>query len=301
MLNNPIKIAQDPEAFREVAYWRPFWRALRQDTFALISTYLFGLLLVLVCFGYALAPYAEDQQFSEVILLPPSWQAAGEIHHFLGTDDLGRDLFSRLLSGFYYTVGSALVITLAIGVIGGAIGIMAATKQSRSNMILSHLFDTFLFIPVLLIAIIIATLMTPSLLNAMLAIFLALLPHFIHQVYQTTQRILQREYVLTLVLDGAKRTDLIVQVILPALTVVAVKGLSHLFVIAILDISALSFIALGASSPTAEWGAMIRDSMDLIYLAPWTVVMPGVAIIFSILIVTAFGNGLVRVLGGYRD
>lgn len=292
---------KDPEQFREFAYLRQFWQTLRQDTPALISCYLFGLLLILVLFGYLLAPYPDDRQFIGLELLPPSWNSQGQIRHFFGTDDLGRDIFSRVLYGFYYTVGSALLITLAIGVIGGVIGILAGSKKGGSVFILSHLFDTFLFIPILLIAIIIATLMTPSLLNAMLAIFLALLPHFIHRIYQTTQRELKREYVVTLILDGAKKRDLIKQVILPNLTVVAVRELSHIFVIAILDISALSFIALGATTPMAEWGAMIRDAMDLIYLAPWTVVLPGLAIVFSILVVTLFGNRIAQVLEKYRD
>lgn len=292
---------KDPEQFREFAYLRQFQQSLRQDTLALISCYIFIFLLVLIGFGHLLAPYSDQQQFKDLILLPPSWSPDGQIKHFFGTDDLGRDIFSRVLYGFYYTVGSALLITLAIGIIGGMIGILSGTKKSNSVFILSHLFDTFLFIPILLIAIIIATLMTPSLFNAMLAIFLALLPHFIHKIYQTVQRELKREYVLTLILDGAKKRDLIKQVILPNLTVVAVRELSHIFVIAILDISALSFISLGATSTMAEWGAMIHDAMDLIKIAPWTVVLPGLAIVFSILVVTLVGNSLVRVLENYRD
>ncbi len=291
---------RDPEQFRESAYLKQFWHELRKDTMALISVYLFIVLLGLVILGYWLAPYTADQQFVGQELMPPSWQDEGQIGHFFGTDDLGRDIFSRILYGFYYTVGAALVITLAVGLIGGTIGVLAGTQKSRSFFILSHLFDTFLFIPILLIAIIIATLMEPSLTNAMLAIFLAMLPHFIHKIYQTTQRELKREYVVTLRLDGVTRNELIRQVILPNLTSIAVKELSHIFVIAVLDISALSFIALGAKSPTPEWGAMIRDSMDLIYIAPWTVFLPGVAIIFVILIITMLGNSVVRVLEKYR-
>lgn len=291
---------REPEQFRESAYFRSLWGRFREDRLAVVSLLLFGGLAILVLLGYAIAPYAADRQFIGLELMPPSWQDTGQISHFFGTDDLGRDIFSRVLYGFYYTVGSAMLITVAIALIGGTIGILAGTKKGGSIWILSHLFDTFLFIPILLIAIIIATLMTPSLVNAMLAIFLALLPHFIHKIYQMTQAELKREYVLTLILDGARKRDLIRQVILPNLGVVAVKELSHICVIAILDISALSFIALGAGRSTPEWGAMIRDAMDLIYLAPWTVVLPGMAIMVSILIITLLGNSLVRVLQKYR-
>lgn len=296
MLNN-----HEPEQFRESAPLLRFWLAVRQDTVALASLYLFCFLIFLVVSGYLIAPYSADRQFVGLELMPPSWGENGQIKHFFGTDDLGRDMLSRVLYGFYYTVGSALAITFAIALIGGAIGILAGTKKGGSLFILSHLFDTFLFIPILLIAIIIATLMTPSLINAMLAIFLALLPHFIHKIYQRTQQELKREYVTTLILDGATKRELIKQVILPNLSVVAVKELSHILVIAILDISALSFIALGAEPPLPEWGAMIRDTMDLVYIAPWTVALPGFAIIFSILIVTLTSNSLVRVLQKYRN
>ncbi len=292
---------KDPEQFRESAYLPQLGAALRKDPFALISLYLFIGLLILVFLGYFIAPYAADRQFVGLELMPPSWSDKGQISHFFGTDDLGRDIFSRILYGFYYTVGAALGITVAVAIIGGIIGVLAGTKKRSSFFILSHLFDTFLFIPILLIAIIIATLMEPSLTNAMLAIFLAMLPHFIHKIYQMTQRELKREYVVTLRLEGATRWHLIKEVILPNLTIVAVKELSHIFVIAVLDISALSFISLGATSPTPEWGAMIRDYTDLIYIAPWTVILPGIAIIFTILIITMLGNSLVRVLSDSRD
>lgn len=291
---------KDPEQFRETAHFRQLWLAFRQDKLALISFYLFLLLLWLVFFGALISPYASDQQFIGAELLPPSWDNRGQISHFFGTDDLGRDIFSRILHGFYYTAGGAMAITLAIGLIGGVIGVLAGTKKGGYLNLLSHLFDTFLFIPILLIAIIIAVLMEASLLNAMLAIFLAMLPHFIHRIYQATQQELQREYVVTLQLDGASRWFLIKQVVLPNLTSVAVKHLSHIFVIAVLDISALSFISLGANASTPEWGAMIKDSVELIYLAPWTVILPGIAIIFTILISTMMGNSIIRVLNHYR-
>ena len=165
---------------------------------------------------------------------------------------------------------------------------------------LSHLFDIFSFIPVLLITIIIAALMEASLLNAMFAIFLALLPHFIHRIYQVTQLELKREYAVTLRLDGANKKTLIREVILPNLTVVVIKEISVYFIFSILDITALGFIAIGAKSGTPEWGVMLRDSAELVYIAPWAIVLPGLAITFSILIITLLSNSLIRVLKKHR-
>ncbi|WGE86474.1 ABC transporter permease subunit [Actinobacillus equuli] len=290
---------EEPEQFRESDYLKQFLFQLRKDKLTLTSVYLFIALLLLVFFGHAIAPYQADMQFVGLELMPPSWDDRGQISHFFGTDDLGRDIFSRMLYGFYYTVGSALIISIAIGLIGGIIGVLAGTSR-KSFSFVGHLFDTFLFIPILIIAIIIATLMEASLINAMLAISLAMLPHFIHKIYQATEQELKREYVITLRLDGASRWDLIKEVVLPNLTSVAVKESAHIFMIAVLDISALSFIGLGAQSSTPEWGAMIRDSLELIYLAPWTVILPGMATILVILIISMLGNGISRVLEKYR-
>lgn len=288
------------EQFRQVAYFSQFWRELKRDPIALVSIYLFSMLLVLVLLGRGLAPYAAESQFIGKELLPPFWHALGQFSHFLGTDDLGRDIFSRILYGFHYTAGAALAITFVIAFLGGLIGILAALKKGSSFTLLNHLFDTFLFTPILLIAIIIATLMEPSLVNAVLAVFLAMLPHFSHKIYQATQQELAKDYVIMLRLEGVTHWQLVVEVILPNLIIVALKDLSYIFSIAVLDISALSFIGLGAQSPMPEWGAMIRDSMELIYLSPWAVILSGVAIILVIFIVTLFGNSMVRVLEKYR-
>ncbi|QLD32911.1 ABC transporter permease subunit [Mannheimia varigena] len=295
-----MALIKDAEQFRETEYLKKFWLSFRQDKVALGSFYLLLLLLTLVFLGSLLAPYNYNEQFIGLELMPPSWDDKGQIRHFFGTDDLGRDILSRIMYGFYYTVGSALLITFLIGLIGGSIGIYAGLRKGQSVWFISHLFDTFLFMPILLIAIIIATLMDASLMNAMLAIFLAMLPHFIHKIYQATELQLKKEYILTLKLDGASRWYLIKEVIIPNLTGVAIKALSHIFVIAILDISALSFIMLGAQSPTPEWGAMIRESMELIYIAPWTVILPGLAIIFSIFTITMLGTRLTSVFEKYH-
>lgn len=291
---------KDPEQFREVAHFRAFLTALRQDKLALISTYLFIALIIITFFGHWFVPYDISHQFTGKELIPPAWDSLGVIEYFFGTDDLGRDIFSRIIAGSYYTIGSALAITLSITIFGCLVGILAGLNKGKIFSMFSHIFDIFLFTPVLLIAIIIVALMGASLSNAMLAIFLAILPNVIHKIYQATKSELQREYVIALRLDGATNILLITDVILPNLMPILIKVIINTLTIAILDISALGFISLGATSPLPEWGVMIRDALDIIYIAPWAVILPGVAIIFAIFIITIFRNGMLRVVEKYR-
>ena len=174
-------------------------------------------------------------------------------------------------------------------------------SEGIKSRLLGHTFDAFLSIPILLIAIIISTLMEPSLINAMFATLLAILPYFVHAIYQAIQQELKKDYVLLLKLDGISNWELLKTTILPNISVVYTQEISRAFVVAILDITALSFISLGAQRPMPEWGAMIKDSLELIYLAPWTVLLPGFAIIFTILLSIIFTNGLCKAINKYYE
>lgn len=290
---------KEPEEFRERQTWREIWLLFRQDRIALFSFYLFLLFIIVAILGRWLAPYAADWQFVGQELMPPSWHDNGKVAYFLGTDDLGRDLFSRIIVGVGYTFGSACLVIIATAILGGILGVLAGMSTGLKSRLLGHLLDAFLSVPVLLIAIIIATLMQASLLNAMLAILLALLPHFVHQISQAIQKELNKEYVIALRLDGASNWILLKEAILPNIAIPYIREITRAFTIAIFDISALSFIALGAKRPTPEWGVMIRDALDLIYLAPWTILFPGLAIIASIWVVIIFGNGLCKAINRY--
>lgn len=277
------------------------WRLFQRDRIALLSFYALILLILTALFSPFIAPYPSDMIFIGKELVPPSWNDRGEVAYFFGTDDIGRDLFSRLINGTTYTLGAAGIIVIFTAIIGGFLGIVAGMSKGIKSQILGHFLDAFLSIPILLISIVIATLMEPSLSNAMLAILLALLPHFIHEIYQAIQKEWQKDYVLIQRLDGASNLTLLKDTILPNILALYIKEITRAFTVAILEISALSFISLGAQRPTPEWGAMIRDSLELIYLAPWTVILPGVAIMGSLLIVIVFGNGLTKAIDKYYE
>ncbi len=292
---------KEPEEFRENTSIFQIWLLFRKNTVALFSFYLLTLLILTALFSGWIAPYAHNMQFVGQELMPPSWVEKGQIAFFFGTDDLGRDVLSRLIMGTSYTIGSSLLVVLAVALIGGTLGIVAGMLKGLKARFVGHIFDAFLSLPILLIAIVISTLMEPSLLNAMFATLLAILPYFIHAIYRAIQQELKKDYVLMLKLEGISNWELLKSTILPNITVIYVQEIARAFVVAILDISALSFISLGAQRPTPEWGAMIRDSLELLYLAPWTVLLPGFAIIFTILLSIIFSNGLTKAINQYYE
>lgn len=272
------------------------WNKFYGDTSAMIGLYGCSALVLLCLFGGLFSPYQIDQQFLGYQLLPPSWSHYGEVSFFLGTDDLGRDVLSRMLSGTAPTVGSAIVVTLGATLFGILIGVVAGSTHGLRSAALNHVLDTLLFIPSLLLAIIVVAFSGPGLAHAMFAVWLALLPRMVRSVYSAVHDELEKEYVIAARLDGASTLNLLWFAVLPNIAAVLVTEITRALSIAILDIAALGFLDLGAQFPSTEWGSMLGDSLELIYVAPWTVMLPGVAIMVSVLLVNLFGDGLRRAI-----
>lgn len=272
------------------------WTAFHNDILSMIGLHGILLLALLCLFGDWLAPYALDQQFMGYQLLPPSWSHYGEVSFFLGTDDLGRDIMSRLLSGAGPTVGSAFLATLAAAVIGILWGIWAGLTHGLRSAILNHILDVLLALPSLLLAIIITAFLGPRLEHAILAVALSLLPRIIREISSAVREEMEKEYIIAARLDGASTHNIFFNAILPNIVDTMVSEFTRSFSIAILDIVALGFLDLGAQLPSSEWGAMLGDSLEILYVAPWTVMLPGAAILISVLIVNIFGDGVHRAI-----
>lgn len=275
---------------------RHTWGLFYRDTTAMIGFYAFAALLLLAVFGGLLAPYDIDQQFLGYQLLPPSWSRYGDVSFFLGTDDLGRDLLSRLLRGAAPTVGSALIVTLVSACCAMLLGVTAGMTRGLRSAMLNHILDTLLSIPSFLLAIVVVAFMGPRLENAMLAVFLALLPRLVRAIYSAVHDELEKEYVVAARLEGASSFQILRYAILPNILALLVTEFTRALSIAILDIAALGFLDLGAQLPSPEWGAMLGNSLELIYVAPWTVMLPGAAITLSVLIVNLLGDGIRRAI-----
>ncbi|RTZ15616.1 peptide ABC transporter permease SapC [Vibrio aquaticus] len=272
-----------------------FWRSFRANNLAMFGLWCLGLIVVLTLISPWITPHDPQAQTGE-LLVPPSWNPAGTVEYFLGTDDLGRDILSRLIEGSQLTFGAAVIITFIATVIGCVIGVLAGMTKGLLSSTLNHLLDTVMSIPSLLLAIIFVAFLGFGEFNILLAICLALIPRFVRSVYIAVHTEVEKDYIMAARLDGANDFYLLWNSILPNILVVIASEVTLALSIAILDITALGFLGLGAQAPSTEWGAILGDSVELIYLAPWTVTLPGLAIMFTVIVINLVGEGVRQAL-----
>ncbi|MGL5360338.1 MAG: ABC transporter permease subunit, partial [Shewanella sp.] len=210
-------------------------------------------------------------------------------------------IFSRLLHGVHLTFGMALLIVITALITGFIIGSFSGMMRGLKSSILGHLLDALLSIPSLLMAILVVAVLGPGLDNVFWAVGIALTPQFVRSIHQSVQEELQKEYVTAARLDGANSLQIFWYVIMPNVWEVVIIQTTLAISAAILDIAALGFLNLGAQAPSAEWGAMIAQGMDNLLTAPWTVTIPGLAILFSVLAINLVGDGLRSALAPIRN
>lgn len=289
-LDNVYSEKQVPSPLRYT--WRIFYR----DSLSMMGFYGVLALVFLCLFGGLLAPYQLDQQFLGYQLLPPSWSRYGDVSFFLGTDDLGRDLLSRILSGAAPTIGGAILVTVGAALCALVIGVLSGCTRGLRSAVLNHILDTLLSIPSLLLAIVVVAFIGPKLEHAYLAVWMALIPRMARTLYVAVHDEMEKEYVVAVRLDGATTLQILRYAVFPNIIVVLVTEFTRGLSMAIMDIAALGFLDLGAQLPSPEWGAMLGDSLELVYVAPWTVMLPGAAILISVLLINLLGDGVRRAI-----
>ncbi len=272
-----------------------FWQKVHRDIPMMIGMYGLIVLLVFCLFADFIAPY-ELGHAPFIPLLPPAWSNYGDIDFFFGTDSLGRDVLSQLIYATRYSFGSALLIMGFVGVIGISLGLIAGITHGTRSAIINHLFNVFLAIPSLLLVIFIILFFGPSLTNVIIAITLSFLPKLIHIISNAVREEFDKEYVVALRLDGASTWYILKDSIIPNLSPLMINELTRILSLAILDITALGFLGLGAQGTHPEWGAMLGDILDLFFVNPFLLFLPGVTIFASVLFVNLFGDGILRMI-----
>ncbi|MGD9972671.1 MAG: ABC transporter permease [Desulfatirhabdiaceae bacterium] len=225
-------------------------------------------------------------------LKPPVWYPAGTWKNILGTDDLGRDMLSRLIHGARVSLVVSVVsvgIAFAVGVILGAI---AGFYKGFRDTLIMRAMDILLSFPHILLAIVVVAYLGPSLQNAMIAIGIIYIPRYARIVRASVLEECEKDYVTAARAIGARNLRIIFIAILPNCLGPLIVQTTLGFASAILDAAALSFLGLGAQPPTPEWGAMIASGRSMILRAWWVMTMPGIAILMAVLGFNLFGDGL---------
>ncbi|GAA4617176.1 ABC transporter permease subunit [Saccharopolyspora hordei] len=256
---------------------------------------LAGLVLVLVVlvvlFPDWFTPYPPERTDLRNVLQAPS--AA----HWLGTDQLGRDVLSRLLDGTRLSVAIAVLAT-AVGVLGGAlVGLLSAIAGERVDSVLMRGVDVLLAFPELLLALLVVAVIGGGVVNTAVAIGIAAIPNYARLVRGQALVVLRSEYVESARMLGEPPHRYLVRHVLPNVSGPVVVLASIGAGTALVTASGLSLLGLGPRPPEADWGAMVADGKDFLHMAWWISAAPGAAIVLLVVVVTLVGRGLqVRVL-----
>jgi ABC-type dipeptide/oligopeptide/nickel transport system permease subunit len=261
------------------------------------KTAVAGLVIIAVFIISAiLAPYLSPHNPIETSLYdqlkPPVWHATGTWINILGTDDLGRDILSRLIYGARVSLVVA-VISVGLAFFGGTLlGCFSGYYKGFRDSVIMRCMDIILAFPYILLAIVVVAYLGPSLQNAMIAIAITYIPRFARIVRGSVLEECEKDYVSAARAIGAGDLRIIFIAILPNCLGPLIVQTTLGFASAILDMAALSFLGLGAQPPTPEWGAMIAHSRALILRASWVMTFPGLAILFAVLGFNLLGDGL---------
>lgn len=275
---------------REIAY---AWPIIRRNVLTMVGIAIVLALIVLGVLAPVISPYPEHAMgatSSEDKFQPPSFK------HLFGTDDLGRDIFSRVLFGIRISfmigvivIGLALLIGLPLGVIAGCTG-------GKLDEVIMRVTDMFLSFPALLLALAISAALGPALVNSMIAIAIAWWPWYTRLARSQAVSVKERPFVEAAVAIGIRRLRIIFHHVLPnCLTPIIVQA-SMDFGSVILTSASLSFLGLGAQPPEPEWGLMISIGRTYFLTNWWLTTFPGFAILITVLAFNFLGDGLREIL-----
>ncbi|MCI1858453.1 MAG: ABC transporter permease [Sporolactobacillus sp.] len=263
-----------------------FWKSFRKNKSAIAGTGIVLAFILLAIFAGMIAPQGINDQNIRIRLQPPS--AA----HWFGTDDFGRDIFSRVIYGARLSLRVGFFAVIGSIVVGTLLGTLAGYFGKALDVVISRIFDILLAFPSILLSIAIVAILGPSLNNALVAIAIVNVPVFGRLVRSRVLTVKEEEYIVAARSIGMGNTRIIFRHILPnSFAPIIVQGTLNIAT-AILDAAGLGFLGMGAQAPLPEWGKMLSDSRQFIQNAPWTVVFPGLAIVLVVVGFNLIGDGL---------
>ncbi len=270
--------------------WRPkrfvALRSLMADRSAVAGLFILTIITIAAVGADVIAPFDPTEIDPLANLAEPSRQ------HWLGTDNIGRDLFSRIVHGARWTLGAAGLAAAGIVVLGVTIGMLAGYFGGLIDDLLMRVVDVLLAFPSMILALAIVGMLGPSLTNVLIGMVAVWWVDYARVVRGLTLRVVQHDYVLAAHCCGCSRPRMLLRHVLPnvipPVIVLATLELGALM----LAISGLSFLGLGAQPPTPEWGTMLSDGRLFFLTAPQLMMYPGIAITLVVLGCNLLGDGL---------
>lgn len=262
------------------------WRRLRQNPRALFGFIVLLIIVLAALLANVISPYEPNRQNLRNRLTAPSAE------HWLGTDQFGRDVLSRMIYGGRISLQVGFVSVGIALLIGGGMGLLGGYYSGRIDTVLMAFVDVLLALPAFLLALAIIAALGPGLGNVMIAVGVANIPAFARITRSVVMTVREQDFVTAALAAGARDGRVMIKHVIPnALSPVIVQVTLSLAG-AILSAAGLSFLGLGAQPPTPEWGSMLSSARPFIREAHWAVTFPGLAIVITVLALNFVGDGL---------
>lgn len=272
-------------------FFKDLWKDILKNKGAFAGLLFILFFLVLAILAPVLAPYSPDQVIDGALRLPPNSHFQGQYFLF-GTDDIGRDLLSRLLYGSRVSLMVGLSVVFISATLGTTLGLVSGFYGGWWDRVISRSMDFIMALPAVLFAIVIVAVLGPGLVNAIVAVSVVALPNFTRLIRAQVLAEKNKQYVQAAHLYGKKPLAILFKEILPNCVAPLIVQASLGFSDGVLNCAALGFLGLGAQAPTPEWGTMLSDARSYLETSPWMVNLPGLCILIVVLAFNLLGDGL---------
>ena len=263
---------------------------------AVFGLIVLGLMLLAAVFAPWLSPHDPLEQDLLSSFLPPSWQANGDPVFLLGTDNLGRDIVSRLIYGARTALIVALVAAALAALLGTVLGMLAGFYGGKTDMLISRAVDIWMSFPAVLLSIVLVAVIGAGLHAVIIAIVIIDWTRFCRVIRAETMVQKERDYVASAITIGLPRVRILFREIFPNLIPLLIVLLTLEMGIAIVVETILSFVGLSVASDTPTWGNLIQEGRQYIHQVPWLLGLPVACVVLAVLGLNALGDGIKEVI-----
>ncbi|MBI5089560.1 MAG: ABC transporter permease [Actinobacteria bacterium] len=277
----------------EVPVRQPWWKRLARNKLSLVTVVLIVALGLVALLAGVIAPFSATQP-AGLPIEKPSWD------HLLGTDEIGRDIFSRLLFGSRISLYVGFGASAIAMVLGVPLGVASGYFGRFVDSVIMRVVDGMLAFPPIILAMATVAVLGPNLRNTILAIGIVQIPRFARQSRAMASSLREREFVQASRALGGSHVHVMLRTLLPNMVPIILVQMTLTFATAVLTEAALSFLGLGTQPPSPSWGAMLSSGKTLLSLNPWIAVGAGTSIFVTVLLFTLLGDALTDLLNPYR-